>query len=411
MSGETSDPPPPPPQSSTQPPPQLIPDLPYDVALQIIARVPKFHHPTLTLVSRSWRSTIRSPHLFHTRSLLHCTQPSLYLNIRINSSFTWYTLNQNPTNPNPIISLLPPIPCQPIGSAFAVVGHKIYVIGGSVNEIPSNNVWVYDCRCNSWETGPRMRVGREFAAAGVVNGKIYVMGGCLIDNWARSMNWAEVFDPVDGSWSALPSLIDVRDKWMHASAVMDGKIYAMADRGGVVYDAVGEKWGGVAKRLDLGWRGRGAVVEGVLYCYDYLGKIRGYDFEGDVWKELRGVEKGLPKFLCGATMVNVGGRLCVVWERSGGGKVVEIMCAEIEVSKEGGNGGLRGEIVWCGVILEVPKGSAIVHCLAFRSRLLIIEDRKPNPCAYVVNVWDNKVAGQSIYLTSRKISKSAPSGE
>ncbi|MCD7448831.1 hypothetical protein HAX54_046677 [Datura stramonium] len=83
--------------------------------------------------------------------------------------------------------------------------------------------------------GPRMRIGREFAAA-VVNGKIYVMGGCVVDNWARSMNWAEVFDPTTGLWTTLPSPIEVRDKWMHASAVVGDKIYAMADRGGVVYD-------------------------------------------------------------------------------------------------------------------------------------------------------------------------------
>jgi hypothetical protein len=44
----------------------------------------------------------------------------------------------------------------------------------------------------------------------------------------------------------------------------------------------------------------------VWCCYDYLGKIKGYD-----------VEKGLPKFLCGAKIVNYDGRLCVVWEGTG----------------------------------------------------------------------------------------------
>lgn len=54
---------------------------------------------------------------------------------------------------------------------------------------------------------------------------------------------------------------------MHASCVIDGKIYAMADRGGVVYNPVAGEWAsGVPKRIDLGWRGRAAVVDGVLYC-------------------------------------------------------------------------------------------------------------------------------------------------
>ncbi|KAH0693626.1 F-box/kelch-repeat protein SKIP6-like [Solanum tuberosum] len=346
---------------------QLIPNLPDDIALQCLARVPRSHHPILSLVSKSWRCILSSTALYTTRSILRTTETFLYLNIRVNSTFHWYTLFHNLTftNPEKPRKLFPlsSIPTKPIGPAFAVLGSRIYVIGGSIGEIPSNNVWVFDCRLNCWEMGPRMRIGREFAAAGVVNGKIYVMGGCVVDNWARSMNWAEVFDPMTGLWTALPSPIEVRDKWMHASAVVGEKMYAMADRGGVVYDVGGCEWGSVSKRLDLGWRGRAAVVGGVLYCYDYLGKIRGYDVKEDVWKELKGVDKGLPKFLCGATMVNFDDRLCVVWEGKGRGKEVDIMCAEIEVWKDE-DGGLSGNILWSDMILVVPNGASIVQCLA-----------------------------------------------
>ncbi|XP_059308017.1 F-box/kelch-repeat protein SKIP6-like [Lycium ferocissimum] len=342
---------------------QLIPNLPNDIALQCLARVPRYHHPILSLVSKSWRSTISSTALYTTRSRIHTTETFLYLNLRINSTFHWYTLFSR-TQEKPIkVCQLSSMPTRTIGPAFAVLGSKIYVIGGSIGDIPSNNVWVFDCRFNCWEMGPRMRVCREFAAAGVVDEKIYVLGGCVVDNWARSMNWAEVFDPKTGLWTALPSPIEVRDKWMHASAVVGGRMYAMADRGGVVYDAEGCAWGSVSKRLDLGWRGRAAVVGEVLYCYDYLGKIRGYDVKENVWKELKGVEKGLPKFLCGATMVNFDDKLCVVWEGKGSGKEVDIMCAEIEVWKNE-DGGLSGKILWSDMILVVPNGASIVHCLA-----------------------------------------------
>ncbi|KAI3775856.1 hypothetical protein L1987_45612 [Smallanthus sonchifolius] len=364
----TSDHPPPPNTSDTPPQPTpLIPHLPDDVAIQCIARVPRPYHPSLSLVSKLWRHTIRSPHFFTTRSLLQSTQHSLYLNIRHNSSFKWY-YHPNP-NPNDGSSLFPhpPIPIQPVGPAYAVLDSKIYLIGGSINDIPLPTVWILDCRVNRWEIGPKMRVGREFAAAATVNGKIYVMGGCLVDNRARAVNWAEVFDPAVGMWGPVESgLVDGKDKWMHACAVIDGKIYAMADRGGVVYDVVGLEWGRVPKRLDLGWRGRAVVIGGVLYCYDYLGKIRGYDVEKDVWKELRGVEKGLPKFLCGATMVDLDGRLCVVWEckeGGGGGKTMDVMCAEIDVRKDE-DGGLSGSVLWVDVLLSVPVGSSILHCMA-----------------------------------------------
>ncbi|KAM3337515.1 F-box/kelch-repeat protein SKIP6 isoform X1 [Capsicum galapagoense] len=338
---------------------QLIPNLPDDIALQCLARIPRSHHPTLSLVSKSWRSTLTSsPTLYNTRSLIRTTETFLYLSLRINSTFHWYTLVSH--------KLLFPVcsmPVKPIGPAFAVLGSKIYVIGGSIGEIPSNNVWVFDCRFNCWEMGPRMRIGREFAAAGVANGKIYVMGGCVVDNWAKSMNWAEVFDPATGLWTALPSPIEVRDKWMHATAVVGARVYAMTDRGVVVYDVEGCQWGTVSKRLDLGWRGRAMVVGGVLYCYDYLGKIIGYDVKEDVWKELRGVDKGLPKYFCGATMVNFDDRLCVVWEGKGSGKEVDIMCAEIQVRRDE-DGGLSGNILWSDMILVVPNGASIVQCLA-----------------------------------------------
>lgn len=233
-------------------------------------------------------------------------------------------------------------------------------------------MWVFDFVSNSWEMVPKMRVGREFAASGVIDGKIYVLGGCVVDNWARSMNWAEVFDPGLGSWVAVPSPVEMREKWMHASAVVEGKIYAMADRGGVVFDPGSGEWVPVSTELDMGWRGRAAVVDGVLYCYDYLGKIRGFDVGENMWKELKGVDKGLPMFLCGATMANVGGRLVVVWERkgngsqngggNGNGKEMEVVCAEIEVGKDD-YGDLWGSIVWSNVITTIPKGSSIVHCL------------------------------------------------
>ncbi|KAF8011969.1 hypothetical protein BT93_I0178 [Corymbia citriodora subsp. variegata] len=347
--------------------PPLIPSLPDDVAVNIIARVPRSHHPALSLVSRSFRSLLSSPLLFAARRLLRGTEPSLYLTLRHPSSPThlWFTLHSSPTSPERR-RLVPiaPIPSSSIGSTFAALGPLIYVLGGSVNDVALPCVWVLDCRFHRWEPGPAMRVGREFAAAGVVGEKLYVMGGCTVDTWSRASHWAEVLDPGARSWAAVSSSsIEVREKWMHASAVVDGKIYAMADRGGVVYDVDKAVWESVESELDMGWRGRACVIDGVLYCYDYLGKIRGFDMRARVWKELKGVGSGLPKFLCGATMANLGGNLVVVWERKGGGKVMEVWCAEIAVKKDE-YGELVGCICWSDSVLEVSNESSIVTCLA-----------------------------------------------
>ncbi|XP_017981877.1 PREDICTED: F-box/kelch-repeat protein SKIP6 [Theobroma cacao] len=352
------------------PPPPLIPSLPDDVALNIIARVPRCYHPILSLVSKSMRSLISSPLLYTTRTLLKSSQHFLYISLRLPTSpvLRFYTLYQNPTKPESPRNILVPLPLIPstslVGSAFAALGHKIYVLGGSMADIPSSHVWSLDCRTHTWEPAPNMHVSREFAATGVVDGKIYVIGGCVVDNWARSKNWAEVYDPETGKWNAVPSPVEIRYKWMHASAVIDGKVYAMADRHGLCYEVKSGSWGTVDTDLDNGWRGRACVIDGVLFCYDYLGKIRGYDVKEGTWKELKGLEEELPRFLCGATMANLGGKLIVVWEsKNEGSKEMEIWCAEIEVKKDEG-GELWGRTEWSDVVLTVPTRSSIVHCLA-----------------------------------------------
>ncbi|PHT65871.1 hypothetical protein T459_30296 [Capsicum annuum] len=142
---------------------QLIPNLPDVIALQCLARIPHSHHPKLFLISKSWRSTLNSSALYNTQSLLRTTETFLYLNLCINFTFHWYTLISHKLFP--VCSM----PVKSIRSDFAVLGSKIYVIGRSISEIPSNNMWVFLL----------MRIGREFVTTGVVNGKIYVMGGCV----------------------------------------------------------------------------------------------------------------------------------------------------------------------------------------------------------------------------------------
>lgn len=70
-----------------------------------------------------------------------------------------------------------------IGVFFVFLGYNLYIIGGFVREILSNNVWVFDFVLNSWEMVLKMWVGREFVVFGVIDGKIYVLGGCVVDNW------------------------------------------------------------------------------------------------------------------------------------------------------------------------------------------------------------------------------------
>ncbi|KAL6198284.1 hypothetical protein ACLB2K_028076 [Fragaria x ananassa] len=106
-----------------------------------------------------------------------------------------------------------------------------------------------------------MRVAREFTAAGVVDGRVYVIDSCVTDSWTRLKCWAEALDLGTGCWEAVASLVEVRQKWMHASAVIDGRVYALVDRGGVVFTT---QKPGFGREWSRGWIWGGEV--GLVWC-------------------------------------------------------------------------------------------------------------------------------------------------
>uniref|UniRef100_A0A0A9GFX1 F-box/kelch-repeat protein SKIP6 n=1 Tax=Arundo donax TaxID=35708 RepID=A0A0A9GFX1_ARUDO len=164
---------------------------------------------------------------------------------------------------------------------------------------------------------------------------------------------------------------------MHGWVSLAGKVLAVADRGGLAYDSAAppaEAWAPVSPVLDMGWKGRAVVVGGILYSYDYLGQVKGYDPATDSWSTVEGLERELPKFLCGATLANVCGLLYLVWEGKWKGKgkekgearsMVVIDWAGIEVTTAE-EGRLRGKVISRDTVLfqGVPRGSTITHCIA-----------------------------------------------
>ncbi|KAG5098534.1 hypothetical protein JHK82_048388 [Glycine max] len=126
-----------------------------------------------------------------------------------------FTLHR--TNPNnPFLAPLPPIPSPVVGSVYIVLGPTIYVLGGSIHDIPSPNIWLLNC----WLRGPSMHISHEFSTAGVLHGKICILDGCVIDTWSRSANWVEVLDPATGQWERVANSMEVREKWMHSNTVV-----------------------------------------------------------------------------------------------------------------------------------------------------------------------------------------------
>jgi N-acetylneuraminic acid mutarotase len=112
---------------------------------------------------------------------------------------------------------LAPLPTKRGSPVAAVVNGKIHVIGGATTNEGSKEAGihparphrvvgtneVYDPATNTWETRRSMPTPRNHAAVGVVNGKIYVLGGRLGNAFitrAANTDVVEGYDPATDQW-------------------------------------------------------------------------------------------------------------------------------------------------------------------------------------------------------------------
>jgi N-acetylneuraminic acid mutarotase len=74
------------------------------------------------------------------------------------------------------------MPAAVLGPGIAVFEGKIFVIGGSLiqkeSQEASDKVYVFDVKKNSWGMASPLPKGIQFPAVAYIDGKIYVIGGC-----------------------------------------------------------------------------------------------------------------------------------------------------------------------------------------------------------------------------------------
>lgn len=188
--------------SSESPLPASFSSLPYDVVLNVLARISRFHHPTISLVSKRFRSLLVSPELDATRTVIGKTEKCIYLCLQFGRRDPcWFTFAPIPKKKK-LISI-PSFSYQhPELPAVVSTGSEIYVIGGMVNRTGSRKVFLLDCRSHQWRSLPEMRIPRVNPAGGFIDGKLYVFGGCM--KLCMGENWGEIYDPKTQTWEPLP---------------------------------------------------------------------------------------------------------------------------------------------------------------------------------------------------------------
>ncbi|XP_010512850.1 PREDICTED: F-box/kelch-repeat protein At2g44700-like [Camelina sativa] len=339
-----------PPRKTNQPPPTSFSSLPFDIVLNVLARVPKRYYPILRCVCKSLRSLLRSPEIQKTRSLLGKDSLFICFTDRSTDPKTphWFTLRRienSTTDENVVDSIEVP---RGLSLSTIVVGHEIFAIR-------STNLLIFDTQSRELREGPSLLVKRPSNSVGLIGGKIYVIGGHREDSIP-----AQVFDLKTQTWEAAPiPEADGRFVWSCAANFsLDRKVCALSSgRGTTCYDPRD----GSCETFELPdgyrWKTGVCVIDNVLFVYFFRYGLMWYDTQLRLWRVVYGLDIGKAGSVA---MAEYYGKLAFLWVNR------SLLCPE---SKE----------IWCRMI-GLDRNESGTHGTAEPSQLLWIVPRDYNMC-------------------------------
>jgi N-acetylneuraminic acid mutarotase len=131
-------------------------------------------------------------------------------------------------------------------AAAGVIDGKLYVAGGSLTDDFQTSLpilEVFDPLTGQWATGAPMATERTAALGAVAGGALYVMGG--LSSIGQFLDTVERYDPRIGTWSPAASIRGLgRDALGCGAATVDGKIYIRCAGAldSKVYDPTLDQW-------------------------------------------------------------------------------------------------------------------------------------------------------------------------
>ncbi|XP_057671404.1 ring canal kelch homolog [Diorhabda carinulata] len=162
------------------------------------------------------------------------------------------------------------MPTRRCRAGLAVLGGKVYAVGGFNGSLRVKTVDFYDPAMDVWTAFESMEARRSTLGVAVLNNCIYAVGGF---DGSTGLNSAEMFDPQTGKWRMIASMSTRRSSV--GVGVLYGQLYAVGGYDGAsrqclssveCYTPDTDTWTSVP---DMGCRRSGAgvgVLEGILYA-------------------------------------------------------------------------------------------------------------------------------------------------
>ncbi|RID66306.1 hypothetical protein BRARA_D01461 [Brassica rapa] len=328
-----------PPQEDSYRPSSCLSSLPDDVILNCLTRVPRSEDLNISCVSKTLRSLVRSPELCRLRShSKRCHWITLRRGEKMITSTHDYQVEQRSCS---LAGLLTSPHFPTFYSSGVSVGSEIYFPDHGW-PFPSKKVRVLDTRSGTIRMGPSMKVARwaHKESMGVVDGKIYVIGGTY------GKNQVEVFDPETQTWEfAGEEKVQCNSRF---SGSLEDKVYMVDLEHGRI-SAISaytprEGISNVATESQSDKMNCLCVVENVIYASN--GKVIFYSFDAEKMAEYEG-------------------KLAVFWLQFNTDHALmkmDIRCRMIALDRVGDE--IRGKIEWSGIMATFPCGEITLrHCL------------------------------------------------
>jgi len=211
-------------------------------------------------------------------------------------------------------------------AAAKLVDGKIYLIGGLWN---GYEVEAYNIETDTWETKTRMLTPRAFLGSGVVDGKIYILGGAIQNTNLQKV--IEMYDPETDTWTTAGSLNEIR--FGMGSCVYENKIYLFGGRTGSgpgpadqnveAWDPVTGEWiSDLSEMPTARWEPECVLIDSLIYVLagmvnsnsGHTAVMEAYNPQTDTWTK----KASLPEKRIGGNIATVNGKIYFFGGSSGG---------------------------------------------------------------------------------------------